>query len=239
MKTYVSVILPALKPDNEFLRCIYSIRVSFSDRMPYEIISVVSDLNAFDLLKADDIKFIQEDTSGIYGAMNKGIREAVGRYLYFIGQDDVLLPAVVKAVSAGFETGADLILGNVYWGSRGIFRNSKLRHSLIWRNWCHQGIFYHRQKFIDTVTEYPVQYPVQADHCVNIIFSSGAKLKTFKFDGCVAWYSSDGFSSRFVDNNFREIFPKLILQHFGHIPYFIVVVRRALLQVLKFLRGGN
>src|SRR5665811_2155392 len=97
----VSVILPALSPTNEYLRCLYSIRTAFSGRLEFEIICVVRDTNAFAGLAASDLHIIQESAPGIYGAMNTGLTKAAGRYLYFTGQDDILLPSAASAIIQG------------------------------------------------------------------------------------------------------------------------------------------
>lgn len=232
----VSIILPALLPNDDFLRCLYSIRAAFKDRISYEVVCVVRNIAEFKDFIASDIKFFREDFPSIYGAMNKGISEASGRYLYFIGQDDILLSSAVVAITQGKSSGADLILADVFWGDVIIFSNSPSPHSLVWRNWCHQGIFYDRLQFIASVREYPVKFKVQADHYANIIFSNISGLKTFKYSGCIAWYSAVGFSSREVDFEFRNAFPQIIFKYFGCIPFLLVVCRRLLLKVLKLIR---
>lgn len=232
----VSIIIPVLKPSNDFLRCLYSIRTALEGQVKYYIICVVRDVDAFSEYWGSDICFVNEDEPGIYGAMNKGICEARGRYMYFIGQDDVLLPTSAKAITQGLKGCADLILADVFWGSNGVFKNNPDKHSLVWRNWCHQGVFYNRLKFDKEVGEYSVQFKVQADHYANILFSNISGLKTFKYDGCVAWYASDGFSSRFLDKKFRAAFPEIVRRNFGEFFFYVVVVRRAMLEITKLIR---
>ena len=93
----VSVILPALHPDNDYLRCLSSIRAALAGHVAYEIICVVRDDKEFIGLKSPDMHIFKENASGIYGAMNQGLQNTTGRYLYFVGQDDILLPAAARA----------------------------------------------------------------------------------------------------------------------------------------------
>lgn len=232
----VSVILPALYPSNDFLRCFQSIKAAFAGQVTYEIICIVKDAINFKELKCADVHFVQEDGPGIYAAMNQGIQKAAGRYIYFVGQDDILLPSAARAVIQGMTCNADIILADVFWGEQRIFRNNPSRNVLIWRNWCHQGVFYDRLKFIDVVLTYPLEFKVQADHYANIVFSGIRGLIVSKYNGCIAWYSSDGFSSRTLDVKFRSAFPKLVLKNFGAISYYIVVARRAMLNMLRLVQ---
>lgn len=232
----VSVVLPSLLPNEEFDRCIGSIRAALVGRLAFEIVCVVRDLDAFSGLSKPDLHFVREEEPGIYGAMNTGLRKAVGQYVYFIGQDDILLPTAANAIVQGKAQDADLLLADVFWGEDRIFRNKLARGVLVWKNWCHQGVFYNRAKLLDIAGGYPARYKVQADHYINIVFSATPGLKSVKYPGCVAWYSSAGFSTRYLDNDFRAVFPSIVRQYFGFGDYLVVVLRRALLAVFRAVR---
>ena len=147
-----------------------------------------------------------------------------------------MLPAAARAIIQGKACNADIILADVFWGERHLYKNKPLKSVLVWKNWCHQGIFYDRSKFIDVVGIYPVQFTVQADHYANIVFSSIHNLRVFKYIGCIAWYSSDGFSSCTLDMEFRSAFPALVLKKFGFIYFNIVVFRRAMLRIFRLVK---
>lgn len=232
----LSVILPALTADDDFNRCVYSLRAALSGVVNYEVLCIVPDSGPFKGCLSHDLTIIVERNSGIYSAMNQGIELAVGRYLYFIGQDDILLPSAAVAVKAGVEQSANLILADVFFGKNEVFRNTRSRNSLVWRNWCHQGIFYDRVLFLASVNRYPLQYRTQADHFANIVFSSLKNVNSIKFKSCVAWYSASGLSSRSLDAEFRRSFPGLVLEHFGPFSFAIVVFRRWLLSISRHLR---
>ena len=62
------------------------------------------------------VRWISEPDRGIYDAMNKGIDRARGRYLLFLGADDLLLPGSLRAISDHLPaTDRTLVYGNVYW----------------------------------------------------------------------------------------------------------------------------
>lgn len=231
----VSIILPALSMDNDYLRCLYSIRAALTSKITYEIISVVRDVNMFSELANEDLQIILEEGSGIYCAMNTGIEKARGKYIYFIGQDDILLPNAVKAFIQGVAEEADVVLANVFWGSGRIHKNYALSQSLVWTNWCHQGVFYKRSSFLRAIKSFPLEYKAQADHYSNIVLSTDRTIKITKYAGCVAWYSATGFSTQWPDLIFRAAFPALVRKHFGLTCYSMVVFRRFLLKCIRLV----
>ncbi len=234
----LSIILPALRLNDDLIRCIYSIRSALNRKIAYEIIIITPDVLSFsDIACIDNLQIYGEDVPGIYQAMNIGITKARGSYLYFIGQDDILLPVAANAIIQGKENEADLILADVFWGKNRIFKNNIFRKSLAWTNWCHQGLFYNRLRFLKEIGKYPVQFKTQADHYVNIYFSSTPHLKFTKYNGCVAWYSADGLSSRSPDLIFRQAYPAIVLKQIGFISYCLVIFRRVLLKSWRMCKG--
>ena len=134
---------------------------------------------------------------------------------------------------SGKKNGAELIISDVYWGGRGIFKNGRMRQWLVWRNWCHQGVIYDRNQFVEQVIEFPVRFKVQADHYANIVFSAQAGLIVAKHPECIAWYASMGFSNENRDSEFRKEFPDIVRRHFGLMTYLVVLLRRAALGIVK------
>lgn len=235
----LSVILPALKLNDDLLRCVKSVRGSLAGKVSYEIIVVVPDPDKFQNLAGSDVRVIAQQGAGIYPAMNTGLSEATGEYLYFIGQDDLLLEEAAQAIKQGIYEQSDLIVSDVNWGDNGVYKNRASRNVLVWRNWCHQGIFYKRERFIKEIGLFPVQFSAQADHYVNIVFSGLPGLKSTQYKGCVAWYSGAGYSAKHPDFVFRRAFPGIVYQYFGLFSYLMVVSRRLLLSLLNLMRPNK
>ncbi len=231
----LSVILPALKADAEYIRCIYAIRAVLAGKIAYEIISVVKDAETFTNLASSDLRIVPEESRGIYAAMNTGLDQANGTYVYFIGQDDILLPEAVDALTKGLQKNADMILADVFWGTRRVFKNYPSPRSLLWRNWCHQGLFYRRSLMLEAGLHFPVEYKTQADHYANIVLAVGHGATIVKHDGCIAWYSDSGLSSNSTDLTFRARFPSLAREYFGFSAFAIVVFRRTLLKIARIV----
>ena len=231
----LSVILPALKADAEYMRCVYAIRAVLEGKVSYEIISIVRDVETFADLVSSDLSIIPEESQGIYAAMNTGLDHAKGNYVYFIGQDDILLPEVIDALTLGSQKHADVILANVFWGTGRVYRNRPSPRSLIWRNWCHQGLIYKRELLRDAGMRFPEAYKTQADHYANIVLTAGHGATIVKHNGCIAWYSASGISCKSVDSAFRVRFPSLIREYFGFPSFAIVVMRRSLLSMAQMV----
>jgi glycosyltransferase involved in cell wall biosynthesis len=229
----LSVILPSLKADAEYLRCIYALRAVLAGKSHYEIISVVRDLETFVDLESSDLRIVPEESPGIYAAMNTGLDHANGTYVYFIGQDDILLPEAIDALNRGMQKDADLILANVFYGKGRVYKNRPSPRWLIWRNWCHQGIIYRRELLRETGTHFPEAFKTQADHYVNIILTAGHRATIVKHNGCIAWYSASGYSCKIVDAAFRVRFRSLIREYFGFPSFVTVVFRFSLMNLVR------
>ncbi|HTY93870.1 MAG TPA: glycosyltransferase family 2 protein [Steroidobacteraceae bacterium] len=101
---------------------------------------------------------IYEPDSGIFDAMNKGLRAATGEYVLFLNADDFLVaPDTLAMVMAGLAPGADdnpdLILGDVSMGklgAGGVWRHRRVPRLLGSLRGCglfplHQGQFTKRR----------------------------------------------------------------------------------------------
>lgn len=109
--------------------------------------------------------------AGVYDAMNKGIKLAGGKYLYFLGSDDQLAaPDVFEQVAAQLTASeCDLLYGDVRLASNnsvygGAFTLERLQTQ---ENICHQGVFY-SAAFISRTGGYNTNYNVWADWDLNI-----------------------------------------------------------------------
>lgn len=232
----ISIIIPSLHEDVLYFRCLKSIECAMVALVgKYEIIVVTPFSDKF-LYKTIGLIVMKEETSGIYGAMNDGVKRATGRYLYFMGQDDMLLPSFADLVR--LITNQDLVLANVFYGSRCVYKNRLSRFFLLHKNWCHQGVLYNRNFFLRFIVEYCFDYKSQADHYANIKAISSAK-KILRVDKCIAWYSADGFSSNYQDNDFRNDFSRIIASNFNCFFARYVYVKKYISNFFRFLRGLN
>ena len=155
------------------------------------------------------IRIISEKDSGIYDAMNKGIKASNGSWLYFIGADDTLyndfvLENVNRAI-VHYKV-QRMIYGNVrIVGDSGpaedgsIYDGAFALSKLIVKNICHQSIFYNRQVFAE-IGIYDKKYSICADHDLNLRCYS--RYESYYIDIIVANFCAEGISSKKNDPDF-------------------------------------
>lgn len=217
-KPVLSIVIPSLEIDRELRRCIDSIRIVEPDQRRCEIVLVVptKQLGSADELSAD-AKIVAETHKSIYGAMNDGARASSGRYLFFCGKDDILLPSLKETVDILATQSPSVLYHDVYWGSDGIYRGKPSRWRVLIQNLCHQGIIYSRSTF-DRHGPYIRKMRVQSDHLLNIriIWSKDPEDHKWQYRRTpLAWYSGTGLSSFARDPVFRKLYPATLRRYVG------------------------
>ena len=164
------------------------------------------------------IRLISEKDKGIYDAMNKGVREARGEWIYFMGCDDVFFDEhVLTAISSHLTNEHDLVYGDVLWVPDEVMEKGICTPAeLINRNINHQRIFYRKELFVKH-GGYALQYRVASDHELNIRFFCNKAVRTKYIPVTVARYHSGGFSANQLDEvfwiNWKNIFKNNFAQH--------------------------
>jgi glycosyltransferase involved in cell wall biosynthesis len=215
---WLSIIVPALAADKELGRCIASIELALASAASHEIVLIVPTTQVADAQRAFPSVSVHADTrKGIYAAMNDGARVSTGRYLYFIGKDDILLPTATDALAVLVEHQPTALFCDVYWGDRGTYSGKPSRLQLLGRNVCHQGIIYSRAMF-EKHGPYLSRMTLQADHLLNLkILWDRTMPKPLYLKRPLAWYSGSGFSVvRGSDPVFWRLYPTVMRRYVGH-----------------------
>jgi glycosyltransferase involved in cell wall biosynthesis len=150
---------------------------------------------------------ISEPDKGIYDAMNKGIANARGEYIFFLNSDDALHDKdVLSDVSAWLDQnpGIDFLYGDVI--------NIKLdgnwlrnfghvnKHNIMEYSICHQAIFAKRTLF-KAVGTFDLRFKFNADYDWMIrVFRHGAYC--VHIDRCMAFFSDGG--AHLVDKAYTQ-----------------------------------
>lgn len=148
-----------------------------------------------------NIQIISERDAGIYDAMNKGIRLARGKWLYFLNAGDRfadkhVLERVMAATSR--DPLIELGYGDVIYSSANQQRlvrfNWLSRWNLRFEHLCHQAVFARRDLF-GRFGEFNTHFLINADYDWLLrVFLSGAKYAYMDFP--IAFYDTAGFSER-------------------------------------------
>lgn len=168
--TIITVVFNLIQNNREEVmrRCVASIRAQTYPNIEHIVIDGASQDGTIDLLKSLNLNFISEKDSGIYDAMNKGIKWATGKYIAFMNSDDYYASdtALEQVMQKFQETQADAVYGDAI--ICGHLRKPRfLRKSKI------EGIFHHmslcHQSFVSSVASmkeipFDTKYKVDGDY---------------------------------------------------------------------------
>ncbi len=153
------------------------------------------------------VHYIRERDSGIYNAMNKGIKASHGRWLIFLGSDDRFASdRVVRDTFCSSKSIADydLIVGGVFYGDslqsaqyHAPYYDAKLRYHAF----HHQGTFI-RASMFERYGLYSERYKIAADGVFNARYYHRARYLLLDYP--VAWQLPGGASSGLSVRNMCE-----------------------------------
>lgn len=144
---------------------------------------------------------VSEPDSGLYNAMNKGVRKAKGEYTLMLNSGDWFVDAHVVEKVLPLLDGTDIVQGNVIrlWDGKEVLDRGYGRSEIDFvdvqkGHFLHQASFVRRDLF-DKVGLFDESYRIHAD-TVFYIKSLGYQDATFKYVDCtVAYFEGDGRSS--------------------------------------------
>jgi glycosyltransferase involved in cell wall biosynthesis len=232
--TLLSVIIPAIIADIELRRCVDSVRLACGanpDRCEIVLVTPASQVDAAKASIEGVTIFVPETRRGIYAAMNDGIRASRGRYLFFLGKDDIVLPPFGEMLNQLAQDGGSAAFFDVYWGKDGVYSARPSKWRVLVRNFCHQGVIYSRD-VLDEHGPYLRRMRVQADHLLNIrlLWDERFGPSIRYFPGGRVWYTAAGFSSVARDPVFWRLYPTILKRY-------VSLTARVLLLVSRWLRG--
>jgi glycosyltransferase involved in cell wall biosynthesis len=217
----ISIITPTLNSEKDIESCILNVANQNYKNVEHIIVDGLSTDSTLNIVKKyakkyPHIKWISEKDSGVYEAMNKGIKIAEGEWIYFLGSDDSFYSEQVLGKISQIIKKADLdvIYGNVQWGEMekkydGEFSVLKLMK----QNICHQSMFFKRDIF-KKFGKFQTKYRVLADYVFNMQWFNDWEVKRYYASLVVAKYGTDGFSSKNQDQQFLKDREWIIKKYF-------------------------
>lgn len=116
--------------------------------------------------KTPGLKVVSEPDTGIYNALNKGVRDAQGEWFYVLGCDDyVRHPNVLDAIIASIPPPEKIIATDVYQDNcmGRANRRVNLKETLLSTPYCHQGVLM-RTGLIRGEGGFDEKYRIAADY---------------------------------------------------------------------------
>lgn len=231
----VSVITPALNSEKTISACIESVASQSYKNLEHLIIDGVSEDSTLDIirsyqLKYPHIKYISEKDTGIYNAMNKGLRICSGDWVYFLGSDDTFFNSDILEIifSEKDYTSCYMLYGNVLFKNSGVIYNGKYSSlKLIRNNICHQAIFFYRDVF-SKIGNFDETYRLYADWVFNMKFFN-CNLKCSYLDLIIAVFDEGGASSTLHDLTFQRDRKILEKEYFSLYIVYMAIVKDCLI----------
>lgn len=185
----ISIIIVTLNVEKDLQNCLDSISKQAYPNIEVVIMDGQSTDGTLEIIQRNSgviTTWKSEKDTGIYNAMNKALKLATGKWIYFLGSDDVLFDDFFKMSNELTEDntiyyGSVLKEGKKYYGYADAYRFAK-------NAVCHQAIIYPSAVF--TKYSFDEQYRTSADYVLN--------MQTWK------------------DNNFKWEFKDYILANFNH-----------------------
>lgn len=177
--------------------------------------------------------FLSEPDKGIYDAMNKGIELATGDFIIFMNANDVfynelVLENVVKTLIENTEV--KFLFGDVDCVSKDMqssevqtYEKIKNNFSLLFYNFCHQSIFYHKSLFKEYGL-FSLDYKICSDWDFNIKCLVKYKTPALYLEWPIAKFQLGGLSS---DSNSAEDFRrerKCIMKNYFPVTIFLLSI---------------
>lgn len=222
----ISIITVSFNAAFTIEKTISSVRENKSPQTEYIIIDGGSNDGTVGLLNKhnDSIdKWISEPDQGIYDAMNKGVAMASGKWVLFLGADD-LLSVKISEIESTFEEGMNYY-GNVRLQSSGRVYDGKFnRYKILQRNICHQAVIYSAD--VLRARKFDIRYKIAADYEMNLYLLGTQFTKIEYINNIISDFDDSGISSNKTDMKFRSDLKFLFFMHFPIYIYPIYPIAR-------------
>ena len=174
-------------------------------------------------------KVVSEPDTGLYDAMNKGLREATGDYVWFLNSgDQIYEPDTVKRMVEGLSGDPDVIYGGTMIIDEAENevgdRRLKPPARLTWKSFrqgmvvCHQSFLVKRDKAPDYNLAYrfsaDIDWAIRSARQADQIHNSNLILSRFLEGGLTEHHIKAGLKERFtIMRHYYGLIPT-ILRHF-------------------------
>jgi len=200
-----SIIICTYNAGNKLSKTLDSILVQSNQDLEVVIVDGASSDGTVDIIKEYEEKFagkltwISEKDSGIYNAMNKGVKMAQGEFLNVVGAGDWLeKDALEKATECiNKNPSADAVHGKLRVWDEDLKRDYLLQTfpDMLAGNPMQHPALYYKKILHDKFGLYDESYRIVSDYlfCMKAFLIGDAK--TFSFDSVVDNYVTDGISA--------------------------------------------
>ena len=214
----VSIITTTYNSSRTIRDTIESVISQKYDNIEYLLIDGFSDDNTIDIVRSYDelssrnLKIISESDSGIYDAMNKGIKLATGDIIGFLNSDDFFKDAyVVNKIVETFDANIDAVYGDVlYVDKDNIFNVKRFYSSSLFKRWTMRigfmpahPTFYVRKNIVKEIGGFNKEYKIAADFELLFRYIYVNRIKTKYIREVMVIMRDGGISNRSWTNRLK------------------------------------
>ncbi len=207
----VSIIIPVRNAEATIGGCIDSVLSQTYQNKELILVDGLSDDETQNIVQKYIGKiacYLREKDNGIYNAINKGIGQCKGDWIYILGADDCFADLeVLEKIFALLHSDVAIIFGNVRNENAknrlvSSIHKSTFSDMLLWKNTLHQqGVFYHKSVFSNFL--FCEELKVLADYDLHLKLRQ-EKSKFIAFDWTIAHCQAQGLSKQFGWSLYRE-----------------------------------
>lgn len=210
----VSIITACYNSENTIEETIRSIQKQTYKDIEYIIVDGASTDKTLEIIenyKNIVTKLISEPDTGVYNAMNKGIKTATGDLLFFLNANDVLINELVveKFAEEAQKTSAGLLLGNIlmlnrytgemYYEKQEIIDKIQLINSTVF----HPATFFKKESF-DKYGFYNENYKIASDYKWYVSYFLKEGKYRYINTPVTIFSLGDGLSSNSLNENLHK-----------------------------------
>jgi glycosyltransferase involved in cell wall biosynthesis len=223
----ISIITVVYNAEKLLERTIRSVAAQTYPHIEYIIVDGKSQDGTLDVIRTHEptiSRWISEEDTGLYDAMNKGMKLATGDYLWFMNAgDEIFDPQTLEKVFSK-KIHADVFYGEAafvddkggYLGTRSNLSTHKLPARLHWKS-MQWGMAVSHQSFIVKSTIAPafdLKYKLASDidwviHCLkaaSLICDTGLILSRFMSNPVMKKFYAGGMSKKYLFQGLKERF---------------------------------
>jgi glycosyltransferase involved in cell wall biosynthesis len=213
----ISIITVVLNAVDTLERTILSVLRQDFDDLEYVVIDGGSTDGSLDIIRRyeSQIRYWRsKPDNGLYEAMNKGVRASNGRWVLFLGADDLLVNSL-RDIASHLTDERTVYYGDVYMPRRRkIYDGPFSAYKLMFHNICQQAIFYPRSVFESYC--FDTQYKLWADHAFNIACYGDRRFHFTYIGKLICLYNDySGATANAEDHKFHADRESLIRAHFS------------------------
>lgn len=209
---------------------IKSVKAQTNKNFEFIVVDGASSDGSVEVIKDESAiitQWVSEPDTGIYNAMNKGVRMASGEYCLFMNAGDLLYSPITTEELLSQDLDADFIEGRIAFNDSPGKYSKPPKTRTLWSyvygfNNCHQASLIRRRLLLEI--PYDESYKIAADLKFNMeaIVCHNCTYKSI--DTVVCNYEVGGRSATVshkeeVERAYRELFPERILEDYRKLRY--------------------